>query len=255
MAAPAGPYSTPWDAPLVGSFPIRCEGVTFLTACYRTNRAAVARLLPPPLEPTSDVVLVHVYSMSSADYAGADISECNVMLGARLAVSGTEVSGGYSPYFLVDSDVALAAGREVHGQPKKLAAVSLEARGDLIVGEVKRNGISVVTVTLPHRQQRVDASSIRQHYDFELNLNLKLIPNIDGTPAIRQLTTRQLTDLVVHECWGGPSTVELRPNAQVPIWLLPVVEPLEGYLWRADFTLVPGRVVHDYLADEATVER
>lgn len=241
------PYSGPWDAPLAGSFPIRCERVTFLTACYRTDLVAIERLLPPPLKAISDVVLVHVYEIGSADYAGEAIRECNVMVGARLESGGSDIQGGYSPYFLVNSDAALAAGREVHGQPKKIAEVNLEARGDLFVGEVRRNGISVVTATLPYKHGRAEPADIRQHFDFATNLNLKLIPNIDGSPAIRQLTSRRLSDLVIHDCWSGPSTVELRPNAQVPIWLLPVREPLEGYLWSSDFTLVPGEVVYDYL--------
>jgi len=56
----------------------------------------------------------------------------------------------------------------------------------------------------------------------------------------------------VHECWSGPCTVELRPNAQAPVWRLPVIEPLDGFFWRADFTLVAGRVLHDYLAEESS---
>ena len=44
----------------------------------------------------------------------------------------------------------------------------------------------------------------------------------------------------MHECWIGPCTVELRPNAQAPVWRLPVLEPLEGFFWRANFTLVAG---------------
>lgn len=51
----------------------------------------------------------------------------------------------------------------------------------------------------------------------------------------------------LHECWGGPSTVELRPNAQAPIHRLPVVDMLDGLYWRADFTLVAGCIIHDYL--------
>jgi acetoacetate decarboxylase len=54
---------------------------------------------------------------------------------------------------------------------------------------------------------------------------------------------------VVHECWVAPCTVELRPNAQAPVFRLPVVEPLEAFYWRADFTLVSGEIVHDYLAE------
>ena len=42
--------------------------------------------------------------------------------------------------------------------------------------------------------------------------------------------------------------VELRANAQAPLFRLPVIEPLEAFYWRADFTLVAGEVIHDYLA-------
>jgi acetoacetate decarboxylase len=87
--------------------------------------------------------------------------------------------------------------------------------------------------------------------DFSTNLNLKAVDHIDGRPAIRQLTSRRPGDLTVHECWGGPCTVELRPNAQAPVYKLPVREALEGLYWRADFTLVPGRVLYDYLEPPA----
>ena len=90
------------------------------------------------------------------------------------------------------------------------------------------------------------------YFDFAQNINLKAIDQIDGTPALRQLTARRLGSLTVHECWSGPCTVELRPNVQAPLYRLPVVEMLEGFWWRADFTLVPGRILHDYLAADAS---
>jgi acetoacetate decarboxylase len=34
----------------------------------------------------------------------------------------------------------------------------------------------------------------------------------------------------------------MSPNAQAPVHLLPVIEPLVAYQWRADFSLQPGRV-------------
>jgi acetoacetate decarboxylase len=55
--------------------------------------------------------------------------------------------------------------------------------------------------------------------------------------------------VTVHEAWEGPCTVELRPNAQLPVFRLPVLEPLTGIHWRADFTLVAGRILHDYLKE------
>jgi acetoacetate decarboxylase len=245
---PDGPFSSPWDAPLVPPFPIGFRNVSILTACWRTDPAAIERLLPPPLERTGDVVLAHVYSMPDTDFLGA-AHECNVMFGARLVHGGETTEGGYSMGQYLDSDVGVAHGREVHGQPKKLAALRLETRGDLIVGEVERNGITVLTATLPYKQRAADPAALARHFDFTENLNYKLIPSIDGTPAIRQLTARRLADVTVHECWTGPCTVELRPNAQAPVWRLPVVEALDGFFWRADFTLVAGRILLDYLAE------
>ncbi len=166
------------------------------------------------------------------------------------AHGGETTEGGYSIGQYLDSDVGVAHGREVHGQPKKLAAPKLETRGDLVVGEVERNGITILTATLPYKQRRADPAELRRHFDFTENINYKVIPHIDGTPAIRQLTARRLSDVTVHECWTGPCTVELRPNAQAPVWRLPVVEPLDGFFWRADFTLVAGRILHDYLAEQ-----
>jgi acetoacetate decarboxylase len=214
--------------------------------CWRSEQAAIERLLPPPLQPTGEVVLAHIYQMPDTDFVGSAY-ECNVMVGARLRHDGVTVEGGYSTGLYLDSDVGVAHGREVHGQPKKLASLKLEARGDLIVAQVERNGIAILTATLPYKQRAVDPAEMRRHFDFTENINYKVIPNIDGTPAIRQLTARRLADVEVFECWAGPCTVELRPNAQAPVFRLPVIEPLEGFFWRANFTLVPGRVLYDYL--------
>jgi acetoacetate decarboxylase len=238
-------FSTPWDAPTIPPFPFTFRNVEVLTLAWRTHEAAVARLLPPPLEPTSDVVLAHVYRMNDVDWLGA-YGESNVSVGCSL--SGTDIAGAYSPYLFLSSDVGVAHGREVHGQPKKIGEPLLEIRGDLIVGRVRRNGIDMLTGTMPTRQRPDSLDSLSRHFDFALNINLKAIDQIDGRPAIRQLTARRLADVRVHECWGGPCTVELRPNAQAPIHRLPVFDMLDGLYWRADFTLVPGSVIYDYLA-------
>ncbi len=237
-----GGFSTPWDAPMVPPFPFAFRNAEILTAYWRTDPDAMAFLLPPPLEPVGDVACVHIYKMNDTDWIGP-YCEANLMFGARL---GDRV-GAYSPYLVLSSDIGVAHGRETHGQPKKFGEPSLNFRGDLIVGGVARNGIDVITATTPYKQRKVDADDLKPHFDFATNINLKAIDHIDGRPAIRQLTSRKLTELDVHEAWIGPATVELRPNAQLPVFRLPVLEPLEATFWRADFTLVAGEVIHDYL--------
>src|SRR3974390_1775986 len=97
--------------------PSAFRNVELLSLAWRTSEAAVARLLPPPLEPTSDVVLAHIYRMTDIDWLGP-YGGANVSVGARLA--SANVRGSYSPYLFLSSDVGVAHGREVHGQPKKL---------------------------------------------------------------------------------------------------------------------------------------
>lgn len=236
-------FSTPWDAPMVPPFPFEFRNAEILTLYWRTDPKAMAFLLPPPLEPVGDIACVHIYKMNDTDWIGP-YCEANVMFGARMP--NGEV-GAYSPYLVLSSDIGVAHGREVHGQPKKLGQPSLDFRGDLIVGGVERNGIDVITGTMPYKQNRVSAEAIKPHFDFATNLNLKSIDHINGEPAIRQLTSRSLANVTVHEAWSGSCTVELKPNAQLPVFRLPVVEPLQGFYWRADFTLVAGEIIYDYL--------
>src|SRR5260221_4759546 len=129
---------------------MRFRDVSILTVCWRTDPAAIARLLPPPLEPTGDVVLAHIYSMPDADYIGS-AHECNVMFGASLVTATSQTVGGYSVGLYLDSDVGIAHGREVHGQPQKIASLRLETRGDPIRGRAERNATRVLTATLAHK--------------------------------------------------------------------------------------------------------
>jgi len=237
-------FAAPWDSPPYPAFPFEFRDVSVLSVVYRTDQDAIRRLLPAPLRSTSDLVVFHVYNMRDVNWAG-QINEANVMVGAEF----DGVEGGYSPILFIDSESGLTHGREVHGQPKRLASVETRLDQDLVVATIRRNGIDVATLTSSYKRERADLAELKDYFDFELNINLKLIPHITGQPAVRQLTARRLTDLRVHECWRGPATVELRPHATVPLHRLPVVETLAGYLWRADFTLVEGTVLHDYLEE------
>lgn len=237
--------STPVDAPLVPSFPMRFRDVAILTAIYRTDPAAARALLPEPLEPVGDEVVIHVYQMNDTDGFGA-YNESAVQIPCEYTPTGRR--GVYAPYLFLDNDGAVAAGREIYGQPKKLGFPSIEVRQDLLVGKVARNGIDVATLTLPYKIQAVPPELMRERLDFVTNFNLKIIPGADGEEGVRQLTARDLLDVSFAECWTGPATVDLRPNAQAPVHRLPVLEMREGFFWRCDFTLDYGEVLHDYLA-------
>ena len=225
---------------LVPRFPLRMRNTEILTVAYRTEPDAIAQFLPPQLDSLAPRVIVHLYRMHDAEWFGA-YGESAVHLPVRHAASGTE--GAYSPLLFVESDGAVAAGREIYGQPKKGGEIELGPVGDLLVGRLRRNGIDVVTATMPYKQQASSTDELDE-LGFRTNINVKEIHSVDGSVA-RQLTAREFDDVVVHEVWRGPGTVELRPNAQAPVHLLPVLEVETAFHWRVDFTLTYGRVLED----------
>jgi acetoacetate decarboxylase len=238
-------FETPFDNPLVPRFPMEMRNTEILTVFYRTDPACARKVVPVPLELTGDIVIIHIYHMNDSDWFG-NYHESAVQIPVHLP--GTDIAGAYAPYLYLASDGAVATGREIYGQPKKGGQPRLEVREDLFVGTVTRNGIDVVTLTMPYKQRRAADGELTHFGDFKTNINLKVIPNIDGTTAIRQLTARTFENVRIHECWAGEATVELRPNAQAPVYRLPVREVLQGFYWRTDFVLPFGRVIYDYLA-------
>jgi acetoacetate decarboxylase len=212
-----------------------------LTVVYRTEPSAVERFLPNRLEAVGDLVLVHLYRMNDADWFGS-YGESAIQIPVRHAPSGTV--GAYSPLLFVESDGAVAAGREIYGQPKKAGRIELGSEGDLLVGRVWRNGIDLLTATMPYKQRTGVPGDLERHAAFRTNVNLKVVPAVDGSgAAVREITARTLEDVIVHEVWRGPGTLELRPNAQAPVHLIPVEDVVEAFHWRADFTLEYGRVL------------
>ena len=235
---------TPFGAPLVPRLPLRMRNTEILTVVYRSEASAVERMLPCSLSALGDLVLVHVYRMHDAEWFGA-YGESAIQIPVLHPATGTR--GAYSPLLFVEGDGPVAAGREVYGQPKKAATITLEPHGDLVVGRVTRNGIDILTATTPYKQRQGTPDDLERHASFRTNINLKVIPAVDGSGAtVSEITARTLADVVIHEVWKGPGTVELRPNAQAPVHLFPVLEVVEAFHWRVDFSLVYGEVLESF---------
>jgi acetoacetate decarboxylase len=87
-------------------------------------------------------------------------------------------------------------------------------------------------------------------------INLKLIPGVDGRPEICQLVAINLTDINVKGSWRGPGRLHLVPHVNAPVADLPVRRVLGAHHFLADLTLPYGRVVYDYnrqqFVDEVT---
>ncbi len=59
-------------------------------------------------------------------------------------------------------------------------------------------------------------------------VNLKLIPHVDGQLAMAQLVAYNLTDIQVQGAWSGPARLHLVPHVNAPVVDLPVREIVGG---------------------------
>ena len=234
--------STPYGAPLVPKLPIRLRRTEILTVVYRTDHAAADALIPKPLELADDLCAVHIYRMHDAEWFGVYCESA-----FQLPVVLPDGSRGtYSPFLVLESDAAVAAGREAYGQPKKLGQVTLAPDGDLLVGRVARNGIDLATATIVWKQEVAAPGALDELIPGSgHNVNLRILPD-DGATYRRELIARTFDNVVEHEAWTGPATLELRANAQVPVHRLAVREVVLGLHRMVDLSLPPGRVIHRY---------
>lgn len=126
---------------------------TTLTAIYETDPDLIAAVLPPPLEPPDE-------PLARVTIASVDIQRPGVpIFGAATFAVGARHEGTVGDYALVmpmTTEQSVIGGRETFGEPKKIAAVTLERDGDRVLGQVSRLGTTFleiagsVTDTLPN---------------------------------------------------------------------------------------------------------
>jgi acetoacetate decarboxylase len=243
-------WSTPKLAPLYPEFPIQYRNVQILTSVYETSAEAIARHLDAPLKSLNNYVMIHNYFMPEVQGMGV-VEETNVMVGVSVTdLEGHEFIGGFSTNLLISSDVGLAQGREIHGQPKKLGSTKLVVDNGQIEAKVYRNSDLLSHVTATYKSEVSTIEELKSYFPFAQNINHKVIRNIDGSQGINQVTARTLSDVQIKGIWSGNCTVNLYPNTEAPFHLLPVVKSVKSFYWEADFALVPGVIVRDFLKEK-----
>jgi acetoacetate decarboxylase len=77
-------------------------------------------------------------------------------------------------------------------------------------------------------------------------INLKLIPGVDGRAEVCQLVAINLVDINVKGSLFGPGRLHLVPHVNAPVADFPVRRVVGAHHFLADLTLPYGRVVYDY---------
>jgi acetoacetate decarboxylase len=236
--------SMPLQSPTYPRGPYRFFNRKYLVVNYRTDPALIRAALPEPLEPEDDVVAVQWLDLPDGEGFGAYSAAAQVIPCRFKGESCIFVSQMY-----VDNSPPLAGGREIWGYPMKYGKAVLAVNADTLTGtlDYATQSIAVGTMVYKHDAFRADQAKQREHL-ARTQITLKLIPDIDGTPAIAQLVAIKFENIVVHGAWTGPARLELVPSVNCPLADLPVRQVVGGLHMATDMTLPYGRVVHDYLA-------
>jgi len=235
--------SMPAFSPSYPRGPYRFVKREYLIVTYETEPAAIEAALPEPLEPAPGNLAYYEW-MKMPDATGfGDYEES----GAGILATFRGEPCNFSVQMYLDDDTPIAGGREIWGFPKKYGVPRLKVVKDTLTGTLRYDDERVAMGTMAYKPVRLDDAEVKKGL-AKLNVNLKLIPDVDGKPKIAQLVGYNLEDIIVREGWEGPARLHLIPHVNCRVADLPVKRIVGGRHLLVDFVLPYGRVLHDYLA-------
>lgn len=244
--------SMPIASPSYPKGPYRFIDREFFIIVYESDPKMIREAVPEPLEPDgSNTVMYEFIAMPDSSGFGS-YTETGLVI--PCIYKGEHVN--FTAQMYLDCEPPIAAGREIWGFPKKHANPSLKIIHDTLTGTLVYAGEKVAVGTMAykhenliHNEQASDKKNIEEMIKkvSKTQVNLKLIPHVDGSLAIAQLVAYNTTDIKVKGAWRGPSRLHLVPHVNAPVADLPVKKVIQGLHFIADLTLPYGRVLHDYL--------
>jgi acetoacetate decarboxylase len=236
-------FAMPLHSPSYPVGPYRFVDREYMIITYRTDREALQRVVPAPLEINGDPIVKYEFIRMPNSTGFGDYTESGQVIPVRL----NGQTGGYVHAMFLDDDPPIAGGRELWGFPKKLATPTLKVERDTLVGTLDFGPTRIAIGTMGYKHKALPPAQA-VHALGEPGFLLKIIPHVDGSPRICELVRYFLRDVELKGAWSGPAALTLSPHALAPIADLPVREVISSVHLIADLTLDLGEVVHDYLS-------
>ncbi len=235
--------SMPAIAPSYPHGPFRFVRREYLIVTYETDADALRAALPEPLEPAAGNLAYYEW-MKMPDASGfGDYEESGT--GVRAMWNGEPCS--FSVQMYLDDEPPITGGREIWGFPKKYGVPRLKVMKDTLTGTLHYDEERVAMGTMQYKYKPLDPAEVAKGLGG-LQVNLKLLPDVDGSPKVAQLVGYNLQDVHVHGAWDGEARLHLIPHVNCRVADLPVKRIVGGRHQVVDFVLPYGRVLHDYLA-------
>ncbi len=236
--------SMPAASPSYPRGPYRFIDREYMIIVYESDPAAIRAAVPEPLEPDgSNTVLYEWIRMPDSSGFG-NYTESGIVIPCRW--QGETVN--FTAQMYLDDEPPISGGREIWGFPKKFAQPKLEVASDTLTGTLHYAGqmVAIGTMAFKHATSPGGVEAMAKGMG-KTQINLKIIPDVDGSQKICQLVAYNLTDITIKGSWVSPARLHLIPHVNAPVADLPLKRVVGGKHFIADLTLPHGRVLHDYL--------
>jgi acetoacetate decarboxylase len=237
--------SMPAASPSYPLGPYRFINREYMIITYETDPDALRAAVPEPLTPNAANQVMYEWIRMPDSSGFGDYTESGVVI--PCVYQGEAVN--FTAQMYLDDEPPISGGREIWGFPKKFAKPELAVNGDTLTGTLHYADQLVAMGTMAYKHARMPGGiDAAQSAMTKTQVNLKIIPDVDGQLKICQLVAYNLTDITIKGAWVSPARLSLVPHVNAPAADLPVKKIVTGRHLLADLTLPHGRVLFDYLA-------
>jgi len=235
--------SMPIASPTYPRGPYRFVGREYFIITYESDADAIRRLLPEPLKPDGSNTVFYEFARMPDSSGFGSYTQTGIVIPCTF--EGESIH--HVSQMFLDCEPPIAGGREIWGFPQKLGKPTLKIVQDTLTGGLEYAGQPVATGSMAYKHENLTHTDALMKRLGGTRVNLKLIPHVDGKPAIAQLVAYNMADITLIGAWTGPARLHLIPHVNAPIADLPVRKVLSGLHAIANVSLPYGRVIFDYL--------
>jgi acetoacetate decarboxylase len=227
--------------------PHRFNNRGYLYIVYRTDRKALEKVVPAPLELLDEpLVRFEIMYMQDATRFGVYTES-----GQAIPVSYNGVAGDYLHMMYLDNFEAISAGKECSAYPKKIGYPKLRFDDNTIVGTLdygRDTKFRIANATMTYKYEQLPEEEAARQLTAPAYM-LKLYPNYDKSLRIAEMTvsTIKRENVDILEAWTGDARLQLFDHVNCPLTDLPVREIVSCSYIVANVTLAKPEVVYDYL--------
>ena len=211
-------------------------------AFFKTDPEVIKQVLPPPLSPGPDP-LGHAYvaEFQKTNF-GIKYNEAALFLQAQYQ---GEI-GSYCLAMPVDNDMAMVAGREVYGYPKKIAdSITLTRQGNQVKGTCIRHGIPIIEITAKLQ------TPFPEHFTPSPDFLIKAFPRsdlvgVDEHPRLLRLLNR----IEYGPIEIGTGTLTLHKSDNDPLHEIPINEvTMAAYTSKTNIWMTTATVLEELIPE------